>query len=462
MSPSADRQPTLLPFSTATFTSTTPEAGSTAAPVSNFSLPPLACEGGVKARLAPFPPWPHYGDEERAAVEAVLRSGRVNYWTGPQGREFEREFAAAAGCPWAVAVANGTVALELALRAVGVEPGDDVVVPCRTFVATATSVAACGARPVFADIDPVSQNLTAASVAAALTPRTKAIVAVHLAGWPCDMDPLIELARRERLAIVEDCAQAHGATYKGRPVGSLGDVAAFSFCQDKIISTGGEGGMVTTSRHDVWRHVWSAKDHGRDWDAMHGPPPPTVFRWVCHTLGTNARMTEMQSAIGRVMLGKLEAYVAARRRNARLLATALEHSPLLEIPRPGAEVGHSYYKFYALLRTDRLGGGWTRDRVIRAIEAEGIPCGCGICPEVYLERAFQDRGWAPAAPLPEARRLGERTLMFPVHPTLVPTDLADMARGVLKVLRAAERRFSAAAEPGLKSVASSSAQRRAA
>ena len=263
-----------------------------------------------------FSSWPHYDEDEVTAAMRVLQSGRVNYWTGQEGRQFEQEYAALVGAKYAVALMNGSVALEASLVALGMAPGDEVVVTSRTFIASASCVIMRGGRPVMADVDPVSQNITAETIAAALTPRTKGIIAVHLAGWPCDMDPIMNLAREKGLWVVEDCAQANGAIYKGRQVGSMGDVAAFSFCQDKIITTGGEGGMVTTNRHDIWDKIWSYKDHGKSFDAVYYREHPPGFRWLHESFGTNWRMTEMQAAIGRVQLRKLPQWLTLRRRNA--------------------------------------------------------------------------------------------------------------------------------------------------
>ena len=268
----------------------------------------LALEGGKPLRVRPFPPWPHFGAEEIEAAAAVLRSGRVNYWTGDQGRAFEQEYAAAAGCRYAVAVTNGTVALELTLMALGIGPGDEVIVPARTFIAAASCAAMRGARPVIADMDRFSGTMTVETVKPLLTCRTRAIVAVHLAGWPCDMYPLVALARPRRIHIVEDCAQSHGASYHGRPVGSLGDIAAFSFCQDKILSTGGEGGLVTTNDQNLWERAWSFKDHGKSYHAVYHRAHPPGFRWLHESFGTNWRMTEIQAAVGRVLLAASSAF----------------------------------------------------------------------------------------------------------------------------------------------------------
>jgi hypothetical protein len=392
------------------------------------------------ARTDPWPPWPCFAQDEIDAVAAVLESGRVNYWTGQEGRRFEHEFAEFCGCRHAVALANGTVALELALYALGVGPGDEVVTTSRTFIASASAVVMRGATPVLADVDPISQNLTAETVRRVLTPRTRAVITVHLAGWPCDMDPLLELAREHGLKIVEDCAQAHGATYKGKRVGSLGDAAAFSFCQDKIMTTGGEGGMLTTSDPGVWERAWSFKDHGKGVEALAGQGPVAGFRWLHHSFGTNWRMTEMQSAIGRVMLTRLPEWLEVRRRNAAVLTEAFRRMPALRVTEPPAHVGHAYYKYYVFVQPELLAPGWSRDRLIESLSAMGIPCFSGSCSEIYLERAFVSAGLGPAARLPVAQELGRNSLMFLVHPTLTETDMVKVVRAVGGVLRTAAKK----------------------
>jgi hypothetical protein len=380
-------------------------------------------------------PWPAFDEEHLDAVSNVLRSGKVNYWTGQEGRRFEQEFAELCACRYAVAVANGTVALELALAALGVGLGDEVIVTCRSFVASAGCCVMRGAVPVFADVDPVSQNVTAETIRPCISPRTKAIIAVHLAGWPCEMDPILELADEHGLRVIEDCAQAHGAAYKGRPVGSLGHAAAFSFCQDKILTTGGEGGMLVTNDEAIWQRAWSFKDHGKNWHAVHRRNHATVFKWLHDSIGTNGRLTEIQAALGRVQLRRLPGWLQARRKLAALLSHELSGLPSLRLTIPPAHVEHSYYKYYAFLRPETLREGWSRDAVVRAIQAEGIPCGSGICPEIYLERGFADRCQGRTAKrLPVAKELGETSLMLLVHPTLSETDVYDTCRAVAKVL----------------------------
>lgn len=378
-------------------------------------------------------PWPVFDREQIEAVTRVLESGKVNYWTGQEGRRFEEEFAEAVGCRHAIALANGTVALELALFALGVGPGDDVVVPSRTFIASASCVCARGARPRFADVDRTTQGISRKTVEAVLTPRTKAVIAVHLAGCPCDMDPIIDLARERGLAVIEDCAQAHGAEYKGRPVGSLGDIGAFSFCQDKIITTGGEGGMLVTNRTELWHRAWQYKDHGKTPDTFLNPQPPSIhFRWIHEETGTNLRMTEMQAAIGRIALRRLPDWLNRRQQHAARLRAICERFPSLRTPDP-QHVKHAYYKFYTFVIPDLLKLGWSRDRILEELRAAGIPCFSGSCSEIYLEKAFPV-DWRPRHRHEVARALGETSLMFLVHPTLTEADLQRTVAAIDEVM----------------------------
>jgi hypothetical protein len=391
----------------------------------------------VRQRRQTFASWPSFDDDDLAAAARVLASGKVNYWTGDEGRRFEAEFAAFAGCEHGVALANGTVALEAALEACGIGRGHDVVVPPRTFMATASAVVRVGARPVFADVDPESQNLTAATVAAVLTPRTRAVIAVHLAGWPCDMDPLMDLARARNLVVIEDCAQAHGGRYRGRPVGSLGHVAAWSFCQDKIMTTAGEGGMVTTNDRAVWDRVWSLKDHGKSYAAVYHTAHAPGFRWLHESFGTNWRMTELQAAVGRSALAKVPGWLETRRRHAAFLSDAFRAEPALRVTEPPEGTRHAYYKYYVFVRPERLAAGWSRDRIMTAVTALGVPCFSGSCSEIYLEKAFGSDGLRPAERLPVARLLGDTSLMFLVHPTLTDDDMLDTAAAVRRVMEEA-------------------------
>jgi dTDP-4-amino-4,6-dideoxygalactose transaminase len=384
-----------------------------------------------------FSPWPCFTNKEAEAVKNVLLSNKVNYWTGLECREFEKEFAAWVGTRYAVAVANGTLALEAALRALGIGPGDEVIVTPRTFLASVSCIVNVGAMPVFADVDCDSQNICADTIRAVLSARTKAIICVHLAGWPCDMDPIMALADAHHLFVVEDCAQAHGARYKGRMVGSIGHIGGWSFCQDKIMTTGGEGGMVTTNERAWWAAMWSYKDHGKSWEAEYEHSHPPGFRWLHESFGTNARMLEMQAAIGRLQLKKMSFWLAQRQANAERIAAVCRHFPAMRVPDVPPDILHAYYKFYVFVEPCNLAKDWTRDRIIGEINSRGVPCLQGSCSEVYLEKAFDGTGYRPPQRLAVAKTLGETSLMFLVHPTLTTEEMEKTCVVLEQVLQMA-------------------------
>lgn len=388
----------------------------------------------------PFSPWPSFSEEEANAVRDVILSNKVNYWTGRECREFEKEFAAWAGSAHAVALANGTVALDLALQALGIGAGDEVIVTPRTFLASVSSIVNAGAIPVFADVDNESQNITAETIRAVLTQRTRAVVCVHLAGWPCDMDPIMALAAKHDLKVIEDCAQAHGAHYKGRAVGSIGDVGAWSFCQDKIMTTGGEGGMVTTNDRALWKRMWSIKDHGKSWDAVYEREHAPGFRWLHESFGTNWRMMEVQAVIGRIQLRQMPSWHAARLANAERIWAVANGLSGLRVPTIPAEIIHAAYKCYVFVEPAELAEGWSRDRILGEIASRGVPCFSGSCSEVYLEKAFDGTGWRPAERLAVARELGETSLMFLVHPTLTEAEVEKTCSAISEVMSLATKR----------------------
>lgn len=382
-------------------------------------------------------PWPAFESDEIEAVSEVMRSGKVNYWTGTEGREFEKEYAAVLGVPHAIALHNGTQALELALYALGVGAGDEVITTPRTFIASASAAIMRGAIPVMAEVDRDSGNITAETVRAVLTSRTRAIIVVHLAGWPADMDPIMELAREHNLFVIEDCAQAHGAKYRGQHVGTIGHMGCFSFCQDKIMTTGGEGGLLVTHDEALWSKAWAFKDHGKSFDAVYNTEHPLGFRWLHESFGTNWRMLEVQAAIGRLQLQKLPAWTAQRQRNAAVLAERFAQLPALRVPTLPEGSESAQYKFYVYVRPERLRAGWDRDRIMAEVVARGAPCYTGTCSEIYLEKAFVDAGLGPKARLPIARELGETSLMFLVHPTLSEMDMNAVAEVVEAVVHEA-------------------------
>ena len=391
-----------------------------------------------------FSPWPSFTQEEADAVSQVLLSNKVNYWTGTECREFEKEFAAWAGTDYAVALANGTLALDVALQAMGIGEGDEVIVTPRSFIASVSTVVNAGAMPVFADVEPDTGNLSARTIAPHITDKTKAIICVHLAGWPCDMDEIMALAKQHNLWVIEDCAQAHGAKYKGKPVGSIGHVGAWSFCQDKIMTTGGEGGMVTTNDKALWQKMWEYKDHGKNYDSIYHKQHPPGFRWLHDSFGTNWRMMEMQAVIGRIQLKKMAEWTKIRTQNAKILRDALTQfageQQFLRIPDiefhqvMGSDSVHAYYKYYVYVRPENLPENINRDSILNALNEKKIPCFSGSCSEIYLEKAFDNHPSRPNARLTVAKELGETSLMFLIHPTLTTNEMQTIATTTVDVL----------------------------
>jgi dTDP-4-amino-4,6-dideoxygalactose transaminase len=366
-----------------------------------------------------FSPWPLFTEEEANAVQAVLLSNKTNYWTGDECRKFEREFAEFSDSKYAVALGNGTLALDIAFKVLNIANGDEVIVTSRTFIASISSIVTAGAVPVFADVDLSSQNITRESIRSVITDKTKAIVCVHLAGWPCDMDPIMQLSKERDLFVIEDCAQAHGAKYKGRFVGSIGHIGAWSFCQDKIMTTGGEGGMVTTSDESLWRKMWAYKDHGKSYEAVYERDHPKGFRWMHESFGTNWRITAMQAAIGRIQLKRMPDWHRKRLNNANSIWNAAKQCKGLRVPDIPDYIEHAAYKCYVFVKGDID----LRDKIMMEINEKGVPCYSGSCSEVYLEKAFDNTGFRPKERLPVAKELGETSLMFLVHPTLTEEEI---------------------------------------
>lgn len=384
-------------------------------------------------------PWPSFTQEEADAVTHVLLSNKVNYWTGTECREFEKEFAAWTGTEYAIALGNGTLALDVALKAMEIGYGDDVIVTSRTFLASASAIVTAGANPVFADVDLNSQNITAETIEAVLTPKTKAIIVVHLAGMPAEMDAIMALAEKHKLWVIEDCAQAHGAYYKGKSAGSIGHVGAWSFCQDKIMTTGGEGGMVTTNDKELWSKMWSYKDHGKSYDAVYNRQHPPGFRWLHESFGTNWRMTEMQAVIGRIQLKRMTDWTTKRQYNAARLEDVLKQFNSVRIIEIPDYIKHAQYKYYAFVKPENLAEGWTRDRIVDELNKLGTPCYQGSCSEIYLEKAFDNTPWRPKERLKNAVTLGETSIMFLVHPTITQDQLDNCCTNLFNVLSEATR-----------------------
>ena len=387
----------------------------------------------------PFSPWPSFTQEEADAVSRVLLSNKVNYWTGSECREFEKEFAAWVGCEYAVALGNGTLALDVALKALNVGEGDEVITTPRTFLASASSIVTAGANPVFADVDLNSQAITAESIETVLTPKTKAVIVVHLGGMPAEMDAIMALSEKHGFYVIEDCAQAHGAKYKGRSVGTIGHIGAWSFCQDKIMTTGGEGGMVTTNSKELWAKMWSYKDHGKSYDAVYNAQHQPGFRWLHESFGTNWRMTEIQAVLGRIQLTRMEQWTTNRRSYGKMLDDVVKGFACIRLVEVPDYIEHAEYKHYFFVRPEKLALGWDRDRIVNAVVEKGVPCMQGSCAEVYLEKAFDNTPWRPAVRLKNARLLGETSIMMLVHPTLTKDEMSKACKVLDEVLSLASK-----------------------
>jgi len=377
--------------------------------------------------------WPSFSRLEANSAKEVILSNKVNYWTGNEARLFEKEFAKFAGTKYAVALTNGTVAIDLALIALNIGSGDEVIVTSRTFLASVSSIINSGARPIFCDVSRDSQNMDVTKIKDLITKNTKAILCVHLSGWPCDMDEIKKISKEHKLYIIEDCAQAHGAKYKGLSVGSIGHIGCWSFCQDKIMTTGGEGGMVTTNSKKLWNKMWSYKDHGKSYTAVYSKKHPPGFKWLHESFGTNWRMLEIQAKIGRIQLENISEWTKKRNINQNIIWKTASKLNGLRVPQfkclscksCTVESGciHAAYKCYVFVDKEKLKIGWNRDKIIKSINDLGIPCFSGSCSEVYLEKAFKGKDFRPKKRLKVARELGQTALMFLIHPTLKRNEI---------------------------------------
>jgi len=387
----------------------------------------------------PFSPWPDYTDAECAAVQRIMRSNRVNYWTGNECKNFELAYARYFKSKHAIALANGTLALDVALLAIGIQPSDEVIVTPRSYIASVSSVCLADAVPVFADVDRNTQNISAATVAPLITDKTKAVIVVHLAGFPADMDELCALCEENNIHIIEDCAQAHGALYKGKPVGSFGDIATWSFCQDKIMTTGGEGGMVTTNDDSLWEFMWSYKDHGKSFAQVHRTDHPPGYRWLHDSFGSNFRMLEIQAAIGNEQLEMMPQWSKKRLANAEKIWQASSQSIGLRVPSIPDDVVHAAYRAYVFVEPSNLKSGWNRDRIVSEISALGVPVYVGSCAEIYLEKAFDGKPYKPEKRLAVAQELGETSLCFLTHPTLTDAEIDQTCAAIQTTMQKAVR-----------------------
>lgn len=390
-------------------------------------------------------PWPYYEADEVEAASQTLITGKVNYWTGTLGKEFEQAYAKSVGKKFGIALSNGTVALELALRALGIQSGDEVIVASRSYVASASCVLLVGATPVFADVELDSGNISANTIAPLINSRTKAIIPVHIAGWPCDMPSIMLLANQHNLFVIEDCAQAHGSYIASKPVGAWGHAAIFSFCQDKIISTGGEGGMLLVEDENVYKKAWAYKDIGRSYDAVYYQSHEEGFRWLTETAGSNFRMTEFQAAIGLKQLEKLPVWIGIRNANAKAIIKVLESFDFIDTPKIIEENSNlnAYYRLYAKVSPNIHVAGMRhkslRDTLIKSLVDVGVPCFHGVCAEIYREKAFDGIPTKPLKRLPNASLFADNAFCLLVHHTITEIELKQMIKKIQNVLAELEQ-----------------------
>lgn len=391
----------------------------------------------------PYPKWPSYENDEIQVALNTLLSGNVNYWTGNLGKEFEQAYANYVGCQYGIALSNGTVALELALRSLGVGVGDEVIVASRSYVASASCVLIVGATPVFSDVDADSGNISATTIEPLINHRTKAIIPVHVGGWPCDMQNIMDLAKKHNLFVIEDCAQAHGAKINHIPVGSWGHASIFSFCQDKIITTGGEGGMLLLNDVDAFKKAWAYKDIGRSYDAVFNRNHPEGFKWLTESTGSNYRMTEFQAAIGLRQLSKLDAWIDRRNSIATSMISIMKQFKFIEAPVVPEGYKNAFYRLYVKVnpqfvlsknKTQNL-----RDFMIKEFNTNGVPCFVGSCAEIYLEKLFQQGGFYPPNRYQNARNFSDNACCFLVHPTINDEQLKDISIRMQETLEKIEK-----------------------
>ncbi len=378
--------------------------------------------------------WPIYEEDEINAAANILRSGAVNYWTGNETKMFEEEFSNFCGTKYSIALANGSLALSACYAALRMGKNAEIITTPRTFIATSSAARLMGLKVVFADVELDSGCISAATILPKITKNTRAISVVHLGGWPAKMEEICKLAKEYNLSVIEDCSQAHGAKIDNKSVGSFGDVSSWSFCQEKIISTGGEGGMITTDRDDIWEFIWSYKDHGKNFSKVFSENKDNTYKWVHDSFGTNMRLTEFQSSIGRKQLLKLSKWNKLREKNALILISFLKDIPCVRIPEVPENVIHAWYKLYIYLRKEYLSDDWNRQKIINEIIMNGAPVFSGSCGEIYLEKAFSENDNFGYRRLKNARELSETSLMFLIHHTISEEQIYSYGKLLRKVL----------------------------
>ena len=362
--------------------------------------------------------WPHFTRNEIDNVVRILKSGKVNYLNGKEGLKFEKNFSKFTGSKYSIAISNGTNALELVLKAINLKPKDHVIVTSKSFIASASCVVSVGAVPVFADIDINSQNISIDFIKKIINKKTKAIICVHLGGWPCDMKNLVKICKKNKIKLIEDCSQAHGAKIKNKSVGTFGDFGTWSFCNDKIISTGGEGGMITTNSYKNYQNIWSLKDHGKNKKKYFNISSNYSFRYLHDNFGSNFRLTEMQSAIGNTQLLLLKERLKIRKKNANQYMKNLKNCRSIIIPNIPKEITHSFYRLYLRLDFKFIKKNWNKDQIINRLNKIGFDCSEGSCSEIYNELCFRNSKYKVKNRLQNSSELSKTSFALKVDHTI--------------------------------------------
>ena len=332
--------------------------------------------------------WPSYPNILVNSISSLFKTGLVNYLIGNNGKSFEKEFSKKMGIKYSAAVSNGSIALEIALLSLGIKKNDEVIVTSRSYNSSASSILRVGAKPIFCDIDSNTFNICTKSLKSKITKKTKAILCVHLYGYPCEIFKIKKIIKNSQIKIIEDCSQAHGAKIKNKPVGCFGTIGIWSFCYDKIISTGGEGGMISTNSKTIYSKIWSLKEIGKDYNKFYKNRKSINFPYIHDHVGTNARMTEVQSLIGRYQLKNLDSYIRIRNRNALILSSYLNDIKKINIPVIPKNITHAFYRYTITIQSELKNPSNIRNNIIRKIISKKIFCNVGGCPEIYNEKPF--------------------------------------------------------------------------
>lgn len=382
--------------------------------------------------------WPFYSNKIANSVKNTIKSGKVNYWTGNLCSKFEKNFSKFINIKYSCSISNASVGLEMALNALDIKKNDEVIVPSRTYITSASAILRVNAKPIFADIEKNSLNIDINSIKKNINRNTKAIICVHLAGYPCDMKNILKIAKKNNLKVIEDCSQAHGAMIKNRSVGSFGDISVWSFCNDKIISTGGEGGMIACNNKTIYKKIWSIKDCGRSYDKIRKKTTKVGYRWLYDSIGTNFRMTEMQAAIGIIQLKELKSYLIKRNKNAKILYNALKNINFIEFQNVDKKLYHAYYRFSILINNTKIKKNHSRDTILKQLINNKIPATVGVCPELYKEKVFHkfrkkhfDRYYA--------KEVGKNIICFSVDPSISEQNMQSISHKIKRIMKNCEK-----------------------